>query len=158
MISRAGRRRDTRARDAERQRQRRPDGVAGRKSEQDRTRKVAQQRRDDLASRRRSAGFVAARHLAEHERRRPRQQAAQTQLRQHAIEPVRPLADFFEEQDAAVGRIERVRRAERREQLRQRAAEQQAGAPRRAEAPRAAGARSRPIGAAGTGSARNVAS
>ena len=55
---------------------------------------------------------------------RARQHAAQPQLRQHAIDPVRPLVDVLEEQDAAVRRVERERRPERRDQLRHRAAEQ----------------------------------
>ena len=70
--------------------------------------------------------LVAARQLADDDGAGAREQAGLPQLRHHAIEPVRTLADFVEEQHVARRRIERERRAERRQQLRQRAAEQHA--------------------------------
>ena len=67
------------------------------------------------------------------------------QLRQHAVDPVRPLVDVLEEQHAAVRRIERVRRPERRGQLRHRAAEQRTLPPRPARSTASpSGASSRP--------------
>ena len=51
---------------------------------------------------------------------------AQSQLREHPIQPIRPLRHVVEEQDRAGRGIERVRRAERRDQLRQRPANQHA--------------------------------
>ena len=62
------------------------------------------------------------------------------QLRHHAIQPVRALGHFVEEQDVTRRRIERERRAERGEQLRERSAQQRCRPPRRAESSRAAGA------------------
>ena len=49
------------------------------------------------------------------------------QLRHHAIQPVRALADLVEKQHVARRRRESERRAERREELRQRPAEERAG-------------------------------
>ena len=57
---------------------------------------------------------------------RPRQDAAQPQLRQHAIDAVRTLVHVLDEEHAAIRRIEGVRRPERRDELRQRSAEQRA--------------------------------
>ena len=74
--------------------------------------------------------------------------AAQPQLREHPIEPVRPLRDVVEEQHAAGWRVERERRAERRDQLRQRAAHQHARAPRRDAGFRARSSWISPSGAA----------
>ena len=70
------------------------------------------------------------------------------QLRDHAIEPVRTLADFVDEQHVAGRRVERVRRAERRQELRQRAAEQDAGGLAGPERLDAVGAASSPTGSA----------
>ena len=53
-----------------------------------------------------------------------REAAAQAQLRQHAVQTVRPLAHFVEEQHVARGRLEFERRRRASEQLRQRAAEE----------------------------------
>ena len=58
------------------------------------------------------ARLVASSHLAEDECSRFCEEATQRQLRHHAIDPVRSLADFFEEQDAPFRRIERERRTE----------------------------------------------
>ena len=73
-----------------------------------------------------------------------REQAGLPQLRHHAIEPVRALADLVEEQDVAGRRVEGVRRAERRQQLRQRPAEQRARRPRPGRASRRPAAPARP--------------
>ena len=50
----------------------------------------------------RSAGLIAIDELAEHDRRRAIQHAGEPQLREHSIEPERPLADVFEKQHVAV--------------------------------------------------------
>ncbi len=66
------------------------------------------------------------------------------QLRDHAIQPIRPLADLLEEQHVSGRRREGERRPERRQQLRQRAAQQRAGALRPAGSSRAPAAPARP--------------
>ena len=88
-------------------------------------------RRDSRATHRRAVGVPPG---SSHPRNSPntradgaREDAGQPQLRQHAIDAVRPLPDVLEEQHAARRRIERVRRAERRGQLRERAADEHAG-------------------------------
>ena len=59
-----------------------------------------------------SARLVASSHLAEDECSRSCEETTQRQLGHHAIDPVRALADFFEEQDAPFRRIERERSTE----------------------------------------------
>ena len=59
-----------------------------------------------------AVGLVASRHLTEHDRASPAKQPTQLELRQHAIDAIRPLVDFFQKQDATIRRIERKRRPE----------------------------------------------
>ena len=72
--------------------------------------------------------------------------AGQPQLRPQPVEPVRPLVHVLEEQHAALGRIERERRAQRRGQLREVAAEERPARLARRRAPRVAGEVSSPSG------------
>ena len=95
------------------------------------------------------AGSSQSGQLADDDGRRAREQPGLPQLRHHPIEPIRPLADFVEEQHVARRRIERERRAERRQQLRQRAAEQQAGRLARANRLERRAASARPAARAG---------
>ena len=93
---------DDAARHAERQRHRRTGRVPGRKADQTRARESRRTGRpstaravgspDGSSHRGSSPNTTAA---------RPRQQAALPQLRHHAIEPVRPLADVLEKQHVA---------------------------------------------------------
>ena len=142
--------------DAERQADERRRRVAGRKAEQHRPGKSREDVGDDVARRDAPPGSSQPRHLAEDDGRRASPSTpAQPQLRQHAVEPVRPLADLVEKQHVAGRRRERVRRAERRQQLRERAADQRPGAPRRAAASRGRRAPARPA-ARRSGCRRNV--
>src|SRR5581483_9955047 len=68
--------------------------------------------------------LVAIRQFADDHRRRSREKTGLCELGHFAIEAVRALIDFVEEQHVSWWRIERERRAERREQLSERAAEQ----------------------------------
>jgi hypothetical protein len=58
---------------------------------------------------------------------------AEPQLREEPVDPIRTLGNVFEKQDAALGRIERIRRAEGGRQLRERAADEQPGGLPRAQ-------------------------
>ena len=101
----------TRRSDAERQRERRPGRVARRKAEEHRTREIRQRLDGPPSARRRCR---PARRISEARRRRPRTRAASrplsSQLRQHAIEPVRALRHFVQEEHASRG-ADRRRRA-----------------------------------------------
>ena len=99
--------------DTERQRQRRAGRMPRGRPIQDRPTEPARQLRDHFTCCRRTAWFVAARQLAEDERRGAGQDAAEIQLRQHAVETVRPLAHFVEKQHAPGRRVEGERRPER---------------------------------------------
>ena len=80
-----------------------------------------------VESRRARSHFRQARRiLASHRDERSRfcEEATQRQLGHHAIDSVRTFADFFEEQDAPVRRIERERSTERGHERRDRTPEQ----------------------------------
>src|SRR5688572_4490032 len=108
----------------ERQRPARSRRVARRKAEDDWPGKIPGETLNHVARREVATRLLAAAHLAEHQRHGARQDAAEHQLRQHPIEPVRAFVDVLEKQDAARRRIECVRRAERRYELRERPAKQ----------------------------------
>ena len=67
---------------------------------------------DDVTHGHDVTGFDAAAHLAEHQRLRPGERAALGQLRQHPIDPVRPLVHVLEKQHASFGRVEGIGSAE----------------------------------------------
>src|SRR3954467_4756537 len=94
--------------DTERQRPAWSGGMAGGEPGEDGSGKISEQRAHGVARGDLPAWLVALPHLAEDDALRPRQDAAQPQWRRHAIEPVRPLVDVLEKQDAAVRRIERI--------------------------------------------------
>ena len=91
-----------------------------------RTAEIRQHAPDGVPGGRASARLVAPGQRVEDDGGGASQQAAQSQLREHPIQPIRPLRHVVEEQDRAGRRIERVRRAERCDQLRQRPANQHA--------------------------------
>ena len=101
----------TRASHAEGQRQRRTrtcGPTAGRTARARRSPRVSAA--TVATGRRIAAGLVAARQLAEDDADARARSAAQPELRQHAVDAIRTLADFVEEQDAAI-RAGRTRRA-----------------------------------------------
>src|SRR5688572_16060485 len=97
---------------AERQRPARPHRVAGGEPEDDRPGEIAGQALNHVARGEVATRFLTATHLAEHQGRGAGEDAAEHQLRQHPIEPVRPFVDVHEKQNAARRRIEGVWRAE----------------------------------------------
>src|SRR5688572_17911045 len=105
---------------AERQGDKRTAGVSRRKAMYDRAVKVAQQTRKHALGGDGAARLIAIAEVAEHDRRRTIQHPRQPQLRQHAIDPERALADIFQKKHVAVRRIERVRCTKRRNELRKR--------------------------------------
>src|SRR5205814_1790053 len=94
---------------AERQRHRGRDGVAGRKADDDRPRKVREQLCHHGARGWIARWLVAFRQLADDESRRACQEARLAELRHHAIEAIGTLADFVEKQQVARRRVERER-------------------------------------------------
>ena len=126
---------------AERQRHAGAVGVARGKPEQHRPGKVREQIRDDRARARTAVAGSSQRGSSPNTTAGARgEQAGEPQLRQHAIEPIRTLGDFVDEQHVPVRRIEGERRAERRQELGQRAADQRCRRLRRDAASRAADA------------------
>src|SRR5437763_3145842 len=100
------------ARGAERERHRRARRVAGRKADHDGALEITERVGHRCARARIAGRLVAAGQLADDDRRRLREKPALPKLRHHAMESIRTLGDFLEEQDVPRWRRKLERRPE----------------------------------------------
>src|SRR5687768_7689645 len=97
---------------AERQGHERSAGMSRRKAVHNRSVEILQERREHRLPYEPAAWLIAIDEITEHDRGRAIQHSGESQLRNHAIQPERPLADILEKQHIATRGIERVWRSE----------------------------------------------